>query len=74
VAELVAHPSTDPKVRGSKHRVLNICRQTSKQDYIVTVQRVAINNHGKSLRHGSACCNSSNWGQGAGKRHGPEES
>ncbi len=25
---------------------------------------MAIKNHGKSLRHGSACCNPSNWGQG----------
>ena len=35
---------------------------------------MAINTHEKSLRHGSACRNPSNWGQGTGKWHGPEGS
>ncbi len=54
--------------------VLNIPRQTSKLDHIVTVQRVAINNHGKSLPHCSACYNPSNGGKVRGKQHGPEGS
>jgi hypothetical protein len=35
---------------------------------------VAINNHRKSLRHCSACCNPSNGGKVRGKRYGPEGS
>jgi hypothetical protein len=57
----------DPKVRCSNHsgpKNLKVFK-VSKLDHIFTVQRVAINNHWKSLRHGNACCNPSNWGQGA---------
>jgi hypothetical protein len=43
-------------------------------DHIVTIQRVAINNHGKSLWHCSECCNPSNGGKVPGKRHCPEGS
>jgi hypothetical protein len=50
VAELVARPPTDPKVRGSNHPGPKYSKaKTSKLDHIVTVQRVAINNHGKTL-------------------------
>ena len=41
-----------------------IWRKSFKLDHMVTVQHVAIDNHEKSLRHGSACGNPSNWGQG----------
>jgi hypothetical protein len=72
MADLVARPPTDPKVRGSNPGAskasaqtanTNIRRQASKLDHIVTVQHMAINNHEKSLRHCSACCNPSNGGK-----------
>jgi hypothetical protein len=49
MAELVVRPPTDPKVRCSNHRGPEYNRQTSKLDHIVTIQGVAINNHGKIL-------------------------
>jgi hypothetical protein len=46
IAELVACPPTDPKVRPRVQITAVSNVKVSKLDHIVTVQHVAINNHG----------------------------